>query len=127
MKSSIFFELQLSHPAPQSAARCFHECAEQAAFADELGYHAVWEVEHPGLTESMGRYYSFGDRPLGPLPVPRDFLPPNELRDAMALRNQDGSTLAMIVGDANSARETVQRFADISLRTFAEQVMPHFC
>jgi alkanesulfonate monooxygenase SsuD/methylene tetrahydromethanopterin reductase-like flavin-dependent oxidoreductase (luciferase family) len=356
MKFSIFFEMQLSHPTPESEARIFHECAEQAVLADELGYHAVWEVEHHGLyeyshsaapeiflayiagrtrrirlghgvvllpfrynhpqrvaeriatldilsngrvnfgtgksasateigsfqidrqrlteeweealeiiprmwsessfshksrffdipptqvvpkpvqkphppmfaacakpdsvlhvgklglgalnfafgnddyleqkvtqyraavaeakpkyrsvnnhfactpatlvlpddkraceygirgmrffTESMNRYYTFGDRPQGALNVPRDFLHADELRDAMAMRNQDGSTLAMVVGDAAAARETIQRFVDIgvdelilvmqmgtvphelilqSLRTFAEQVMPHFC
>jgi len=99
------------------------------------------------FSESLGRYYVAGSRPIGPLPVPRDFLSDDELADAMALRNQDGSTLAAITGDPSAARETVQRFVDLgvdelilvmqmgtvphelilqSLRTFAEQVMPHF-
>ena len=64
-----------------------------------------------------------------------------------ALRNAPGSQLATIVGDPVAARESVQRFVDVgvdelilvqqmgtvpheivmeSLRTFAEDVMPHF-
>ncbi len=99
------------------------------------------------FTESLNRYYVAGVRPQGPLNVPRDFLSADDLRDAMALRNQDGSTLTVIIGDPACARETVQRFVDIgvdelilvmqmgtvphelimeSIRTFAEQVMSHF-
>jgi len=51
MKFSIFYEMQISSPTPESETRCFHECAEQVAFADELGYDRVWEVEHHGLYE----------------------------------------------------------------------------
>ena len=97
--------------------------------------------------ESMSRYYFGGDRPTGELPVPRDFLAEDDLRDAMAIRNTDGAQLATIVGDPACARETVQRLVDIgvdelilvmqmgtvpseliteSIRTFAEEVMPHF-
>ncbi|MBI5515599.1 MAG: LLM class flavin-dependent oxidoreductase [Deltaproteobacteria bacterium] len=97
--------------------------------------------------ESLSTYYLSQSRPVGPLKVPRDFLPDDELAQAMALRNTEGSQVATIVGDPGSARETVQRFKDIgvdelilvmqmgtvphalimeSLRTFAEKVMPHF-
>ena len=65
----------------------------------------------------------------------------------MAERNAPGSQVTLVVGDPACARETVERFRDIgvdelilvmqmgtvphdivmeSLRTFAEQVMPHF-
>jgi alkanesulfonate monooxygenase SsuD/methylene tetrahydromethanopterin reductase-like flavin-dependent oxidoreductase (luciferase family) len=97
--------------------------------------------------ESLTRYYLSGTRPLGKLDVMRDFLSDADLDDAMAARNQPGSQVAAIVGDAAAAKETVARFADIgvdelilvmqlgtvphelimqSLRTFAEKVMPHF-
>lgn len=99
------------------------------------------------FSESMARYYMGRTRPLGPLDVPRDFLSEAELRDAMDLRNNDGSPMTAIIGDPVCARETVQRFVDIgvdelilvmqmgtvphelvmeSLRTFAEEVIPHF-
>jgi alkanesulfonate monooxygenase SsuD/methylene tetrahydromethanopterin reductase-like flavin-dependent oxidoreductase (luciferase family) len=51
MKFSIFYEMQLSDPTRQSEAELFHRCVEQAVYADELGYHCVWEVEHHGLFE----------------------------------------------------------------------------
>lgn len=97
--------------------------------------------------ESLQRYYTSANRPVGELPVERDFLADADLDEAMALRNSEGSQPAMIIGDPASAIETVQRFADIgvdelilimqmgtvpheiimdSLRTFAEKVMPHF-
>jgi len=96
---------------------------------------------------AMGKYYFGGDRPIGPLDVPRDDLSDAELEEARSLRNAPGSQLATIVGDPVAARESVQRFADIgvdelilvmqmgtvphelileSLRTFAEEVQPHF-
>jgi alkanesulfonate monooxygenase SsuD/methylene tetrahydromethanopterin reductase-like flavin-dependent oxidoreductase (luciferase family) len=51
MKFSIFFEMQISKPTRETEARTFHDCVEQAVLADQLGYHAVWEVEHHGLYE----------------------------------------------------------------------------
>ena len=99
------------------------------------------------FTESLSRYYLGGSRPIGRLDVPRAFLPEQDLDDAMALRNAAGSPMAVVVGDAAAARESVQRFVDIgvdelilvmqmgtvphdliieSLKTFAEKVMPHF-
>ncbi len=51
MKFSIFFEMQMSEPTRASEAQTFRDCLEQAVFADELGYHCVWEVEHHGLFE----------------------------------------------------------------------------
>ena len=51
MKFSLFFEMQISDPTPQSERQVFHDCVEQAVLADELGYHCVWAVEHHGLRE----------------------------------------------------------------------------
>lgn len=51
MKFSIFFEMQISNPTPESEARIFQESLMQAVLADELGYHCVWAVEHHGLYE----------------------------------------------------------------------------
>ncbi len=97
--------------------------------------------------EALGRYYFTGERPIGPLPVPRDDLRDADLRDAMAFRSDPQSQLGAICGDPLAAREHVRRFADAgvdelilvmqlgtvphevilaSLRTFAEKVMPHF-
>ncbi len=96
---------------------------------------------------AMSKYYFSGERPVGPLDIPRGDLSDAELAEARALRNAPGSQLATIVGDPIAARESVQRFEEIgvdelilvmqmgtvpqelvleSLRTFAEQVMPHF-
>jgi alkanesulfonate monooxygenase SsuD/methylene tetrahydromethanopterin reductase-like flavin-dependent oxidoreductase (luciferase family) len=97
--------------------------------------------------EALQRYYVATERPVGELPISRDFLSESELEEAMSLRNTEGSQVATIVGDPASARESVQRFVDVgvdelilvmqmgtvphelimeSLRTFAEKVMPHF-
>src|SRR4051795_1860588 len=46
---------------------------------------------------AMGKYYFGGDRPLGPLDVPRDDLSDAELEEARSLRNAPGSQLATIV------------------------------
>ena len=51
MKFSLFYEMQIADPTPESEARCFHDCVLQAELADRLGYHCIWEVEHHGLRE----------------------------------------------------------------------------
>lgn len=51
MKFSLFFEMQIANPTRQSEAALFHQCVEQVMLADDIGYHAVWEVEHHGLFE----------------------------------------------------------------------------
>jgi alkanesulfonate monooxygenase SsuD/methylene tetrahydromethanopterin reductase-like flavin-dependent oxidoreductase (luciferase family) len=99
------------------------------------------------FAESLAAYYLAGSRPTGRLPVSRDFLSDADLDDAMASRNQPGTQVAAIVGDAAAARETVARFVDIgvdelilvmqmgtvphelimaSIKTFGEKVLPHF-
>jgi alkanesulfonate monooxygenase SsuD/methylene tetrahydromethanopterin reductase-like flavin-dependent oxidoreductase (luciferase family) len=96
--------------------------------------------------KAMVHYYS-GTRPVGRINIPRDFLPDDQLDRFMSLRNTSQSQLSAIIGDPASARETVQRFVNVgvdelilvmqtgttphevtmeSIRTFAEEVMPHF-
>jgi alkanesulfonate monooxygenase SsuD/methylene tetrahydromethanopterin reductase-like flavin-dependent oxidoreductase (luciferase family) len=96
---------------------------------------------------SLSEYYFSGRRPIGRLPVSREFVGDAELDEVMARRNSPGSEIALLVGDPASARETVARYVDVgvdelilvmqmgtvphelimeSLRTFAEKVMPHF-
>lgn len=97
--------------------------------------------------QSLERYYSGVDRPIGELPIGREFLADDDLEAAMRLRGEDGSQLAAIIGDPSAAREMVSRFVDVgvdelilvmqmgtvphelvteSIKTFAEKVMPHF-
>ena len=99
------------------------------------------------FSESMAKYYFSGTRPQGYLDVPRDFLPDEDLEAAMAARSAPGSQLSSLVGDPAAVRESLSRWKDVgvdelilvmqmgtvphelvmeSLRTFAEQVMPHF-
>ncbi len=99
------------------------------------------------FVESMGKYYFSGQRPTGYLDVPRDFLPEADLQAAREARNAPGSQLASLIGDPVSVRESLSRWKDVgvdelilvmqmgtvphelvieSIKTFAEQVMPHF-
>ncbi|HTC32796.1 MAG TPA: LLM class flavin-dependent oxidoreductase [Bryobacteraceae bacterium] len=51
MKFSLLMEVQPDDASVAAERRSFAECMEQAQFADELGYHEIWAVEHHGLTE----------------------------------------------------------------------------
>jgi alkanesulfonate monooxygenase SsuD/methylene tetrahydromethanopterin reductase-like flavin-dependent oxidoreductase (luciferase family) len=51
VKFSLLYEMQLSDPTRPSEAKLFKDSVEQAVLADQLGYHAVWAVEHHGLFE----------------------------------------------------------------------------
>ena len=51
MKFSLFYEMQIADPSPESEQKLFKDCLEQAILADELGFHCIWEVEHHGLFE----------------------------------------------------------------------------
>jgi alkanesulfonate monooxygenase SsuD/methylene tetrahydromethanopterin reductase-like flavin-dependent oxidoreductase (luciferase family) len=51
MKFSLFYEMQISEPTPEAEVKLFRDCLEQAVLADQLGFHAIWEVEHHGLRE----------------------------------------------------------------------------
>lgn len=96
--------------------------------------------------KSLVHYYG-AERPLGRIPVSRDFLPEQQVERFRKARNTPASQLSSIIGDPICARETVQRFVDVgvdelilvmqtgttphelvmeSIRTFAEEVMPYF-
>lgn len=51
MKFSLFYEMQISRPSRVMEAQLFRDALAQAEFADQLGYHCIWEVEHHGLLE----------------------------------------------------------------------------
>jgi alkanesulfonate monooxygenase SsuD/methylene tetrahydromethanopterin reductase-like flavin-dependent oxidoreductase (luciferase family) len=98
------------------------------------------------FTEALLHYYR-GERPVGALPITKDFLPDDYVRDFARVRNAPQSQLSSVIGDPQAARESVQRFVDAgvdelmlvmqtgttphelvmeSIKTFAEKVMPHF-
>ncbi len=98
------------------------------------------------FTETLLHYYGH-QRPVGPVPVKKDFLPDNYVQDFRRVRNAPKSQLSSVIGDPQAARESVQRFADVgvdelilvmqtgttshelimeSIRTFGEKVMPYF-
>ncbi len=97
--------------------------------------------------EGLATYFFSPTRVVGTMDVARDDLSPGELDAAMAARHRPGSALTGIIGDPVAAREAVARFQKTgvdelilvmqmgtvpneivmeSIRTFAEQVMPHF-
>jgi alkanesulfonate monooxygenase SsuD/methylene tetrahydromethanopterin reductase-like flavin-dependent oxidoreductase (luciferase family) len=97
--------------------------------------------------ESLATYFLSRERIVGKLDVSRDPLSSAQLAKAMVDRNTPGSALNSVIGDAQSAIETIHRFQSAgvdelilvmqmatvpheiimeSLRTFAEKVMPHF-
>jgi alkanesulfonate monooxygenase SsuD/methylene tetrahydromethanopterin reductase-like flavin-dependent oxidoreductase (luciferase family) len=99
------------------------------------------------FAESLATYYLSGERPLGPLKVPRADFAERDLDSAMALRNTPRDQLNAMCGDPAFAREYVQRFSELgvdelicvmqmgtlphelvmdSIRTFGEKVLPHF-
>jgi alkanesulfonate monooxygenase SsuD/methylene tetrahydromethanopterin reductase-like flavin-dependent oxidoreductase (luciferase family) len=51
VKFSLLIEAQIASASAVSERQIFHDCVAQALLADELGYHAVWAVEHHGLLE----------------------------------------------------------------------------
>jgi alkanesulfonate monooxygenase SsuD/methylene tetrahydromethanopterin reductase-like flavin-dependent oxidoreductase (luciferase family) len=97
--------------------------------------------------EALGTYFYSRERVPDKLEASRDPLFATQLAKAMAGRNTPGSALTSVIGDPQSAIETLSRFlaagvdelilvtqmATIpheivmeSLRTFATKVMPHF-
>ncbi len=99
------------------------------------------------FNETLSRYYLSGERPVGRLPVNRDFWSDADLALAMRSRNTADDITNACVGDPASARDFVQRFVDIgvdelifimqmgtvpmelvtlSVKTFGEKVIPHF-
>jgi alkanesulfonate monooxygenase SsuD/methylene tetrahydromethanopterin reductase-like flavin-dependent oxidoreductase (luciferase family) len=99
------------------------------------------------FSESLARYYLGGDRPTGKLPVSREFFSDEDLELAMERRNTEDDSINAMVGDPEFAKEYIQRFEEIgvdelimvmqmgtvphelvmeSIKTFGEQVIPHF-
>jgi alkanesulfonate monooxygenase SsuD/methylene tetrahydromethanopterin reductase-like flavin-dependent oxidoreductase (luciferase family) len=99
------------------------------------------------FSESLAAYYLSGERPVGPLNVPRGDLGERDLDAAMRVRNSADDQLNAMCGDPAFAREYVQRFAELgvdelicvmqmgtlphelvmqSITTFGEKVLPHF-
>jgi alkanesulfonate monooxygenase SsuD/methylene tetrahydromethanopterin reductase-like flavin-dependent oxidoreductase (luciferase family) len=87
-------------------------------------------------------------QPGAALTAPVDFLPEEMLTGAMALRDRDDSSYKVICGDPAFARDYIRRFQALgvdelilvmqmgtvpselvleSIKTFGEQVLPHFC
>lgn len=98
------------------------------------------------FTQAMIHYYG-SERPVGRIDISRDFLPEDHIQGFRRNRNTSQSQLSSVIGDPVAARESVQRFADVgvdelilvmqtgtsrhdllmqSIRTFGEEVMPHF-
>jgi alkanesulfonate monooxygenase SsuD/methylene tetrahydromethanopterin reductase-like flavin-dependent oxidoreductase (luciferase family) len=98
------------------------------------------------FVQAMFHYYG-KDRPVGPTGVPDDFLPDDFVTQFRGSRNTPQAQLSSIIGDPCAAREAVQRFVDVgvdelilvmqtgptpheltmeSIRTFGEDVLPHF-
>ncbi len=99
------------------------------------------------FAESLATYYFSGRRPIGVLPVSREFLPEDELAEAMEFRGSAEAPAMNVIGDPVHCREIVSRFVGAgvdelilvmqagtvphelvmeSIRTFGEQVIPHF-
>ncbi len=97
--------------------------------------------------EGLATYFYSSSPITGTLDIARDDLPAGELAAAMAARQAPGSPLTAVVGDPAAAREAVSRFQATgvdelilvmqmgtvpheivmqSIRTFGEEVMPHF-
>ncbi|HTU47832.1 MAG TPA: LLM class flavin-dependent oxidoreductase [Bryobacteraceae bacterium] len=98
------------------------------------------------FTQALLHYYG-SERPSGPIPVSKDFLPDDYVQDFQRVRNSPQAQLSSVIGDPRAARESVQRFAAVgvdelmlvmqagttshdvimeSIRTFGEKVMPYF-
>lgn len=99
------------------------------------------------FSEALGTYYFGPNRPTGELRINRDFLPDDDLEAAMAFRGADDAPAMNVIGDPSHCREICSRFRDAgvdelilvmqagtvphslvmeSIRTFGEQVLPHF-
>lgn len=96
---------------------------------------------------AMMNYYGTSNRKTGPIHAPRGMPPAAQIDAFMASRNGPEAQLSTVIGDPVCARESVQRFVDAgvdelilvmqtgarphelimeSIRTMAEQVIPHF-
>ena len=60
MDFSLLIEIQLADPSPAAERRAYDACVRQAVLADELGYHALWAVEHHGLLRILALFGARG-------------------------------------------------------------------
>jgi alkanesulfonate monooxygenase SsuD/methylene tetrahydromethanopterin reductase-like flavin-dependent oxidoreductase (luciferase family) len=49
MEFSLIFEAQTADPTPASERQMFHDCVDQAVFAEQMGFDRIWAVEHHSL------------------------------------------------------------------------------
>ncbi|MEU6053457.1 LLM class flavin-dependent oxidoreductase [Streptomyces xanthochromogenes] len=49
MKFSVIFEAQLADPTVEREHRLFHDCVQQAVYAERMGFDRIWAVEHHAL------------------------------------------------------------------------------
>jgi len=50
MKFSLIFEAQMNDSSHDNEQTVLHNCVKQAVFAEEMGFDAIWAVEHHALT-----------------------------------------------------------------------------
>ena len=50
MRFSMIFEAQMNDATPSNEQRVLNNCVDQAVFAEEMGFDAIWAVEHHALT-----------------------------------------------------------------------------
>jgi len=50
MKFSLIFEGQMNDASPSNEQKVLRDCVAQAVFAEEMGFDAIWAVEHHALT-----------------------------------------------------------------------------
>ncbi len=96
---------------------------------------------------ALATYYLSGKRPTGRLPIARDPLRDSDLEAAMAFRGAKNTLAMNVIGDPAHCREIVSRYVKAgvdelilvmqtgtvphelvlqSIRTFGEEVLPHF-
>lgn len=51
MKFSIIYEAQMVDTSRENEARVFRDMVEQVLFAEKLGFHCIWSVEHHCLSQ----------------------------------------------------------------------------
>ncbi len=99
------------------------------------------------FNQSLSFYYLAGKRNIGPVPGSRDFLPDDKLAKVMDLRGSENALGMPVYGDPAHCREIVSQYVAAgvdelilimqlgtvphelvmeSIKTFGEEVMPHF-
>ena len=50
MRFSLIFEAQMNDASAANEQKVIRECVDQSVFAEEMGFDAIWAVEHHALT-----------------------------------------------------------------------------